>query len=208
MIVPQSAALETVLRALAALGGPPAGPSPFATEMAAVVADLVSPGAGGTAPQATIVDAAGAKWALDTTDTQAADISWVAPCFRGGCGVAAQMSLLPPYPRLQVIGGPSRLQSAQGGVSDAVGLTTPLQTVHIVVVSGDHVDVQTAQREALLLGHAYQRLVMRNPSLGGLVANVTVATSVEPGGGGQIRTGGSVAAAHIVLDVLSLLVAV
>lgn len=184
---PNSGTLEQVLRCLEALAVSPA----FTTEMQAVTAGM---GSGAFRP-GNFTAADGSTFTVNLDDEQfGPPANWVKTKF---AKVAITDSIVPapPYPRIHLVGMPGRLQTASGGafvVDQQEQVAGWIFTVDCVVMaSNDRAEI--AERHAYALMDGWERLLRRNPYLGGLVQLLEAEAPPAPGGAVNQGKSGNVA---------------
>ncbi len=189
--IPYSGSLEQVLRVLQQLATSPA----FTVEMQNVVSQMGT----GAFTAANLKDANGNPFALNLNDTTFGSPSaWVPTAFLD-CIVTSGLKLTPPYPRLELIGGPGRQQTASQGIAmeadtgEFVGWTYVIDAV----VAAEADQAEPAQRQAHALIDGYERLIRRNEHLGGLVQLISAEGPPYPGGSIERQAGGNLAGAMI-----------
>lgn len=169
--IPGSGTLEQVLLMLQAIGQSAA----FAAEAAAVntvaAASLVY----------SITDIAGVRTPIELKEAQFSDPSWLAGSFANVL-ISDRLNVPPPYPILVLVGASGRLQGGTSGSFDEREVAGWRHRVDAVVVA-DSSENQSALRQALLLLDAFDRLIGRNQSLGGLVQLITPETPPIPATG-------------------------
>lgn len=126
----------------------------------------------------TVTDATGATYPLDSKDTFAADLSWVHTAF-ARVAVTDGLSVGADNPTLLLFGQPGQVaRTVEGGEYRLDPDEMPHYEYLIdgaVITYGT--DPEATEREAMILADACDRLVQRNPHLGGLVLR---AESVGP----------------------------
>ena len=181
--------MEQVIRMLASMAQAPA----YTTEVQGLKAGLDP---GGLTLQ--IVDANGLVSVIDLDDVSLPDLTWVDESFAAVI-TAEGVRIEPPYPKLQIIARSGGLQADDHGVvfrDDRV----QGQIYHVDATVIVNKDIPTyADRAAVIMARAFERLVRRNETLGGLVQ------LIQPRGPIEVETQtakpGDVAAARSALEV-------
>jgi hypothetical protein len=182
--------LEQVLRCLQLL----AQSAAYTTELQAKIAEMASPFVPGN-----FKDANGANFTLNITDTEfGGPAGWLGtmpnsttPAF-AAVQITDNLRPLPPFPRLLLIGdhGPAPLAEEREYREWRYGVQA------VTITSGD-ADVQAVQRDAFVMVDAFESLVERNESLGGLVDLITADHPPISGGYGRIKNAGILAASMV-----------
>lgn len=194
--MPRTATLEQVLRALVIVATSPA----FATEMTVAKAAL-NPGP----VTFGIRDANGSLATYDVADTALPDTNWLHTAHTRA-EITDALRLTPPFPHLLVMGLPSVMQTiTHGEVFRDIDFQGQSYRVDAITFCGQD-EPQLAQREALIMARAFERLIRRNEQLGGLVELIQPIAPIEPGGTGPAKNGGIVGAARQRYEVLVLAV--
>lgn len=160
---PGTGTLEEVLRFLKALMASAA----FTAEVNAITAQI-------NASQVyTVTDVNNATYQINTQDTNG--VAWVPTAFKR-IMVSDNIRIGADNPELQLFGQPGRISP---GVTGEFRLDQTSDPMYDLVIDGAVLtyasassDPARAEREALILADACDRLVMRNPSLGGLVRHI------------------------------------
>jgi hypothetical protein len=187
---PNTGSLEQVLRCLQLLALSPA----YTTELQAKVADMASPFVPGN-----FKDANQANFTLNITDTEFGGPSgWVGmttstslPGF-AAVQITDNLRPLPAYPRLLLIG-----DHAPASLAEEREYRVWRYGVQAVTICSGDLDPQAVQRDAFVMADAFESLVERNESLGGLVDLVTADHPPIAGGYGRIKGAGILAAAMV-----------
>jgi len=184
---PQSGTLEQVLRCLRLLALSEA----FRLEM-----DVVCNYMGNQAFQpANFVDANGGRFSLGTLDdVQFGDPnSWVPKAFKQ-VQITQQLRPVPPYPHLELLGAPGRMQQTATSAVFEVDTGEVAGFIYVIdvvaVADGDRPTI--AARRAMALSTGFSRLVRRNEHLGGLVQLIASDGPQAPGGEVERGKGGLV----------------
>jgi hypothetical protein len=143
------------------------------------------------APQSLIYpihDLNGASYNIELKEQQFSDPSWINDSF-AEVRLTDELNPVPPYPQLIFAGGPGRIGPAVNGQFDEAYGSQWRYRVDAVVMA-ESSEPQSAQRLALMMLMAFDRLVERNQQLGGLVQLVFPESPITPGGSGKLAVGG------------------
>ena len=182
---PRTGSLEQILRCLRTLASSPA----FGIEVASVV-NAMGPAAFQPGP---FTDANGVAFNVSLDDEEfGPPAGWIPTSF-AVIDIADSLKPIPPYPRLQLFGIPGKVLPDQE-IDQQERVTGWANFVDAIVITADD-RAEPAQRSALALMDAFERLVRRNPYLGGLVELCVADSSPAPGGPVHTEKSGNVAAA-------------
>lgn len=142
-----------------------------------------------------IHDLNGNAYQLELKEQQFTDATWINDTF-AMVQLTDELDPVPPYPRLIFAGGPGRIESAPSGPFDEADIAQWRYRIDAVVMA-ESSEPQSAQRLALMMLMAFDRVIERNQQLGGLVQLIAPESPITPGGAGKTQTGAIVGGAMV-----------